>query len=361
MKIYVACGGTGGHVYPGLATAEELVKRGHDVVLVVAGKKIEASTLKGWSGRVMVFRAGGLAGRFSVKKAMAVFQLAFSVLRCWLVMRRDRPDAVLAMGSYASVGPILAAFLLGIPSVLHESNAIPGRAVRFLAPRVSKIALGFSSAERFFKKGASLHTGFPLRKFDKDTFRGSLLDKDLFTLFIMGGSQGARSLNQLVPAATELLKKNAEQFQVLHLSGKNDEDTVRDAYKNAGVNALVFGFLENIGKAYFSADLSISRAGAASCAEQAMFQLPSILIPLPHAIDGHQAANAAEMELQGGAIKLDQTGLTPERLADKIGELMHNKRILAEMKNALRQKAIIDGTEKLADLVESVAAKQEEI
>lgn len=355
MKIAVACGGTGGHIFPGIATAEVLRKRGHDVELWLAGRDVEDISVSGWEGKVVSVKSAGFRMALTFSNLKALISLVKAYFKCKSMMKTDhRPDVLLAMGSYASVGPVMAASSLGIPVVIHESNAVPGRAVTFLAGRAKCVALGFRSASKYFRNVRTEYTGFPLRGKLGNGFESGLLRKGLFTVLVMGGSQGAHMLNEISLKAFKLLRSRGVDFQVVHLSGPRDEAMVKGFYSKEKIEGVCFGFLKEMANAYLAADIVISRAGAAACAEISSFGVPALFVPLPSAKRDHQKANAGEICQSGGADMVDEKDLSPEYLADYIQDCIKDSKKLKSMKEALNKTAVRDGTERLADLVLSM-------
>jgi UDP-N-acetylglucosamine--N-acetylmuramyl-(pentapeptide) pyrophosphoryl-undecaprenol N-acetylglucosamine transferase len=291
---------------------------------------------------------------FASVAALARLGLAFAAsLRR---MRRNSPDALLAMGSYASVGPALAARALRVPVVVHEANAVPGRAIALLARVASSVALTFESASRYLPGRNLCVTGLPLRGDLHGRFEEGVLQPGLFTVLVMGGSQGAHRLNEIATAALCRLRRDGAAVQVVHLTGKDDEAWVRDAYVQAGVPHAVFGFLKEMGKAYNAADLAVCRAGAASCMELAVCGVPSLLVPYPWAMRDHQTANAAELKRAGAADMVAQSDLSADWLAAYVSERLGHPDARAAMRTALRRFAKPDAASRLADLVEKAAA-----
>jgi UDP-N-acetylglucosamine--N-acetylmuramyl-(pentapeptide) pyrophosphoryl-undecaprenol N-acetylglucosamine transferase len=334
--IAVACGGTGGHIFPGLATAAVLRSRGHHVTLWLAGKGIEGSAVSGWDGRVVTIPSEGFQfGAF--RSVLTALRIARAVLRCWGIMWRHRPDVVLAMGSYASIGPCLAAWLHGIPYVLHEANAVPGRAVRLLARRAQAVAICFEETRYHLKGLHAVSAGMPLREeFQRAdaTARGSA---GAFHLLVMGGSSGAHALNETVCEAVCALR--ASGLQVTHLTGPADEAAVAARYRAAGVSARVLAFTHEMADLYRTASLAVCRSGASTCAELGVFNLPALLVPYPHAAGDHQTANAKALEKVGAADVVRQSDLTTEWLQEYLAEQMKDPSRLEKMRlrSAARQ------------------------
>lgn len=355
MKVAIGCGGTGGHIFPGVAVGVALRARGHEVTLWLGGRRVEALSTCAWDGAVVKVKAAGFPSGISLRSIGVACRLLVSIATCWVRMRRERPDVLLAMGSYASVGPGVAARLLGVPLVLHESNAVPGRAVLLLSRCAAVTALGFSEAADHLGDRRTAVTGFPLR--------GNLaacqpldgLNADLFTILVMGGSQGAHRINEVTSEAICEGQKQGLSLQVIHLTGSADESGVRTRYETAGVPAQVYAFLDDMGAAYAAADLAIARAGAASCAELAACRVPALLVPLPTAARDHQRANAATMAAAGGVDVMDQCELSVESLLRCIDDYRRSPDNLAQKRQALAGMAIGGSGRMLCELIEEVA------
>lgn len=356
MKIAVACGGTGGHIFPGLATARVLQARGHAVTLWLAGRDVEACSVDGWQGETVSIRASGFPSGLSPVQGMrSAWRLLAAGGEAWREMRRRRPDVLLCMGSYASVAPCLAARLLGIPVVLHEANAVPGRAIAFLARFATRIAVGFDAALPYFAPGKAVVTGFPLR----DGFSAPARERagnEPFTLLVMGGSQGARVLNTRMPdTAAALQVRTGGALRVIHLAGRQDAEAVQARYREKGVQAEVYAFSAEMPRLYACADLAVARAGAATCTELAICGLPAVLVPLPHAPRDHQMRNALAMASCGGMLVLPESEFSVEAMEQRLYTLASNPDGRRLMREALLKAVPADGARRLADLVEAVA------
>jgi UDP-N-acetylglucosamine--N-acetylmuramyl-(pentapeptide) pyrophosphoryl-undecaprenol N-acetylglucosamine transferase len=352
LAVAVACGGTGGHVFPGLATARELRARGHEVALWLAGRAVEERTLTEWDGRVV--RTGARPLRLATLPA-----LVRSFRAAWREMGACRPDVLLAMGSYASVAPVLAARARGVPVVLHEANAIPGRAVVWLSRLAAATAVSFDETAGLLPPGARpARTGLPVRRemFGQAPLEGFRGDAG-FTVLVTGGSQGAHALNTVCATTfTTLARTDAiPGLRIIHQTGAGDEDAIRTVYAEAGADALVFAFLREMGRAYAAADLAICRAGAATCAELCLSGVPALLVPLPTAARDHQRANAARLAAaQAADIRL-QHELTPAWLAGYIREMHRDLARRQRMRERLLGMAVPDAAARLADLVVATA------
>ncbi len=361
MKVAVACGGTGGHVFPGLATARELLSHGHEVTLWLTGRDTEQSARKDWDGPVVEVPARGFPAGFSAEAFRRAWILARAVARSRAEMRKDRPDVLLAMGSYASVGPCGAARLLGVPIVLHEANVIPGRAVRLFARTAAAVAAGFEETRYHLRQAKLSVVGIPLRDELTEAARGLPPRESAvhapFRLLIVGGSMGAHRLNEVATEALSRLKNSGLEFAVVHLTGRDDEPSVRAAYQAAGVEAEVIAFTKYMAPLYHAADLAICRAGASTCAELAYFGVPALFVPYPRAAMDHQTANARALEKRGTADVVDESALTPEWLEAYLAQTMRKPERLARLRDAALREGVKDGTGALAALVEQCARK----
>jgi UDP-N-acetylglucosamine--N-acetylmuramyl-(pentapeptide) pyrophosphoryl-undecaprenol N-acetylglucosamine transferase len=332
--------------------AETLRDAGHEVTVWLCGKGVEAESACGWDGRTTVVRASGFQGGPSLSWAPAGMELLAAVAASRRRMATDRPAALLAMGSYASVGPALAARTLGIPLVLHESNAVPGRAVSFLSRFATAVAVWFEEAGRALpRRTRVVRTGMPLKSGLDARFDHGFLEEGTFTVLVIGGSQGARRLNEVCPDAIGRLRAGGTPVQAVHLAGRTDGAAVLSAYRASGVPHRVFPFLAEVGKAYNAAGLAVARAGAATCAELCARGVPSLLVPLPGARRDHQTANARALERAGAAEVMPQDDLSPDALAARNRELAGDPGRLRVMREAALRLAVPDAAEKVAGLV----------
>jgi UDP-N-acetylglucosamine--N-acetylmuramyl-(pentapeptide) pyrophosphoryl-undecaprenol N-acetylglucosamine transferase len=352
--VAVACGGTGGHLFPGLAVAAVLQDAGCEVALMVSPKEVDQEAVKSAVGmRIVVLPAVALLKG----NAPSFFR---GCLKSYQVCRREfkkgSPAAVLAMGGFTSAPPILAGKRLGAKVFLHESNSIPGRANRWLSPFVDEAFVGFpEAAARLHTQSVSL-TGTPVRAQFQDlnpsACRISLgLAPDQPVLVVMGGSQGAAGINKLVENALPIFAEKAPELQFLHLSGPQDKERLRSAYATHQRRAVVFPFLTEMELALGAASVSLSRAGASSLAEIAALQLPSILVPYPFAADNHQYYNARAFLKTGAAWQMDQASGTPETLVRFTLEAIGDQARRKSVQEALRRWQFADAAERIAELI----------
>jgi len=318
--VAIACGGTGGHLFPGLAVGDELVQRGCDVILLISPKEVDQHAVRAARGmQVVTLPAVGL-----VRGNVAGFLKGFrdSYREAKRIFAARPPQAVLAMGGFTSAPPVLAAGKSRAATFLHESNTIPGRANRFLSWSVSQAFVGFPSCAQRLRTKDVLMTGTPVRaQFTREDTQGARaalgLQPERDTLLIVGGSQGASGINHLVMRCLSDLRRELPEAQFLHLTGTKDYDKVLGAYREAKAPAVVRPFLTEMELALNAATVAISRSGASSLAEFAAVRLPAILIPFPAATDNHQFHNARAFVETGAARLLGEQRSTPENLLDR--------------------------------------------
>jgi UDP-N-acetylglucosamine--N-acetylmuramyl-(pentapeptide) pyrophosphoryl-undecaprenol N-acetylglucosamine transferase len=340
LFVVIACGGTGGHLFPGLTVAEQLQKHGCHVALLISPKDVDQQAVKSARGmEVFTLPAVALQNR-------NYFSFARSFWQSWRAARNifqaRPPHAVLAMGGFTSAPPALAARKFGAKTFLHESNTIPGRANRLLACFVDEAFVGFAETAARFSARKVTMTGTPVRSQFQPRVaaecRAALgLEPARPTILVMGGSQGASGLNGMILSALPSLGESAKSWQWLHLTGPGDFERVKQDYVVRGLKALVKPFCTEMDLALGAATISVSRSGASSLAEIAAMRLPSLLVPYPAAADNHQFYNAQAFEATGAARLLEQRNATPEKVAALLRELIENERPRAAMQTALGQ------------------------
>lgn len=338
LFVAVACGGTGGHLFPGLAVADRLAARGASVTLLISAKEVDRLAVKNLQGmKIVTLPAVGLTRGHWVSFLRGLRQ-SYNIARKSFL--ECTPHAALAMGGFTSVAPVLAARRFKAPVFLHESNTVPGRANRWLSWVVDQAFVGFpSSIGRLHNRRVSL-TGTPVRpKFqplDTEACRTALgLDPARRVVLVMGGSQGAQGINELIIRSLPLLAKLGARWQWFHLSGAAGGESIKQAYAAQGLAAMVHPFFDEMQFAMGAADAAVSRAGASSLAELAAMRLPAVLIPFPAATDNHQFHNARAFEETGAARILEQRQARPEDFANILGELMGDPIVRQKMRASL--------------------------
>jgi UDP-N-acetylglucosamine--N-acetylmuramyl-(pentapeptide) pyrophosphoryl-undecaprenol N-acetylglucosamine transferase len=362
MRVAIACGGTGGHLFPGLAVAQTLKDRGHEVLLLVSEKPIDAQALKAHPDfRAEKLPSVGLPGLLSPAVIRFLTRTWESIGQCKQIYRKFRPDAVLGMGGFTSTAPLIAGRLAKIPTFIHESNSIPGKANKWAARFVTHVLVGFEACERFFPGKKCTVVGTPVRRDlgekipREEALKLFQLDPSRRTVLVMGGSQGAGGINQLLFKAAPLLRDS--NIQLIHLTGEREDRLAAANYLREQVPAYVAPFHHRMQEVYSAADLVISRAGAASLSELACFGLPALLVPYPYAAENHQEVNADIFVEAGAAEKFLESNTNPEALARRITDLLADPSALERMVAAARKLAPEDSAAKVADIIEqSVAA-----
>ncbi len=343
-RVLIMAGGTGGHVFPALAVAEELRARGVEVVWLGTRRGLEAQVVPPTGIPLEWVSIGGLRGKSALTWLWAPFRLLRATGQALAVILRRRPMAVLGMGGFVTGPGGFVTWLLRLPLVIHEQNAVAGFTNRLLAPLASRVLEAFPAT---FSNKAT-HTGNPVRA----NIAQLPLPEQRFTarsgalrLLVLGGSLGARALNETLPPA---LAGMAMRPEVWHQSGTKLIDEARAAYQSAGVSARVEPFIADMAEAYGWADLVVCRAGALTIAELAAAGVGAILVPYPHAVDDHQTRNAAHLAEAGAAQVIQQRELNAERLREMISGLDDRARLLA-MAQAARAHAMPDATRVVAD------------
>jgi UDP-N-acetylglucosamine--N-acetylmuramyl-(pentapeptide) pyrophosphoryl-undecaprenol N-acetylglucosamine transferase len=357
LKIAIACGGTGGHIFPGLATGRALIERGHEVTLWMAGKDVEHDAVKDWPGEIVTIPSEGFQFGVSLRSLRTMFRLYRAYQHALPVMREQAPNVVLAMGSYASFGPVKAAAKLGIPYVLHEANLVPGRAVSYLARKADTVAISFEKTSYYLKHHHLTVTGMPLRKELQQAAeqpRAARTADDPLRILVVGGSRGAQVLNETIPQAIAAAAEKGLKLEVEHVAGLQDKEAVEAVYSKLGANARVHQFVQDMERKYLTADLAICRSGAATCAELAVFGVPALLVPYPYAVRNHQLSNARALQDSGAADVVAQEDLTATWLRDYLINVSQRPERLEHMATAMKKRAQTHAAERLADLLEQV-------
>lgn len=359
--IWIACGGTGGHLFPGLAIAQELRRRGHTVRIFLSNKPVDEQVMKSYSQfesvKLPTIGWPGLRLR-SFTFAWKFFQ---AYRQCLKDMSAKSPQAVIGMGGFLSAAPLLAAAKKNIPAYLHESNAIPGRVTRWLAPKMTQVFLGFKECERYLPDSANRFTGTPVRESlhkmkSLDAAKTLGLDEDKKTLVIIGGSQGAHGLNMRILEVAEHLKDEWQHWQILHLTGANDAGQATQTYKQLGIRAKVLAFCDQMEAVYSLADLIVARSGAASLTEIAMYGLPSLLVPYPSAADDHQSRNAEVFVAHGASKLLNEREATAHDFERELRALMNDEVVRNQMSENTKNIFIADAAGRIAKEVEYAIA-----
>lgn len=357
--VLVAAGGTGGHLFPASALAGILTERGYTVDLVT-DERADQYGISFPARRIHQVPADTIRGRSPLSLARTFWKLGRGFLKCIGIIRRERPLVVVGFGGYPTLPPIFAAWARRVPAILHEQNSVMGRANRLLARRVDKIATSFPKVAKVRPEdqGKLVHVGVPVREpviaaretpYDPPGVDGA------FRLLVFGGSQGAKVFSDTVPGAIVRLDETVRgRLRIVQQCRAEDLDRVRFAYDAIDVEAELAPFFRDLPARIADAHLVIARSGASTVAELSCIGAPSLLVPLPHALDNDQLMNASALAARGGAVVMDQRGFTAHTLADKLAALMDDPAALAEMAGKAHAFGKPDAAQALADLVETL-------
>ncbi len=358
MKLIFAGGGTGGHLLVGLGVAEEVKTQFPDskILFFVTGKDLEIRC---------VSKSGFDAISLNVnpwKKSITHvprFVLGHSkgILCSLKTIKRFDPDMVIGLGGYSSVPPLVAALLLGVPYVILEQNVVPGKANRLMARWAKGVYSHWTQSLKWFSKANVFEvTGTPVRKGILNVDRGEAaktlkLSPLKKTLLVMGGSQGAKSINEVIIQCLPELEKFSQTLQIIHCTGESDYERVKVFYNKRKINAVVCGFLDNMGAAYSLADLVVCRAGATTIAEVTAIGIPAVFVPYPYASENHQYWNAKAIAEKGGGVIVEEAELTPQRLLKVTSEVLQNDGKRLKMKNISKSLGKPDATTVVVNLI----------
>ncbi|GAB4558405.1 MAG: undecaprenyldiphospho-muramoylpentapeptide beta-N-acetylglucosaminyltransferase [Haliangiales bacterium] len=369
MRLLIAGGGTGGHLFPGVAVAEELRARdpAAEVLFVGTERGIEARVLPELGWPLALIAVSGLKTVGALGAARGLSRVPGALWQSRALVRSFDPDVVIGVGGYASGPVVLAARLMGRPTAILEQNSIPGLTNKILGRVVERVFLAFEDSQRFFPAKKIVLSGNPIRRQllaelrqpGGDSLAGEHTDAGASPsaaaasapprLFVFGGSQGARALNQMVPEACAALVERGVSFSVVHQTGAADLEDTRERYRAHEVEADCRAFIHDMAAEYRAADLIVSRAGATTVAELGVVGLPALLIPYPFAADNHQELNARELVDAGAARLRRQAELTPALLADDLAELLGDAALRADMAAAMRRFGRPDAAARVID------------
>ncbi len=367
MNMIVAGGGTGGHLFPGLAVAEEFQKHENvdRIVFVGTYHGIEARVIPREGFTLEFIRAEGLVGKSVYKKIRAAFFLLLALVDSYKIIRKYDPDIIIGSGGYASFATVFAGFILMIPTLILEQNSMPGLANRILGRFANIICVTYQESMRYFPKSRTCLTGNPVRE---RVMRGSKvsavklfkLESGKFTVLVFGGSHGASSINRAMVDALQYLLDIRTDIQFLHQTGEKDYDYVRNAYRSFSFSGMISPFIFQMAEAYAVSDIVVSRAGATTLAELTSVGKPAILVPYPYAAGNHQELNARKLEQMRAAYMILDRNLNGRKIADMIKELYSSEKLRNEMQqncNALGQP---HAAKKVFDMAISILSRRRE-
>jgi UDP-N-acetylglucosamine--N-acetylmuramyl-(pentapeptide) pyrophosphoryl-undecaprenol N-acetylglucosamine transferase len=356
MRIIITGGGTGGHLFPGIALATALQQREKECQIMFIGtrRQLDRETLAGFDFLCESVSCMGLKGKGLLHRLKSLASLPAAVLQAGRIVQQFKPDLVFGVGGYVTGPVLLAARLQGIPTCIHEQNSVPGLANRMISRFVSRVFISIPAVSFPIRQEKIVFSGNPVRReilaAAEDRVRQPLAERKKKTLLVMGGSLGAHRINLLMLDAMAILGQECQQaVTLIHQTGSADADRVRGGYAAAGIKAEVAPFFKDMAALYRRADLVVARAGATSLAELAVMGLPALLIPYPYATDDHQAKNGQYYAAGGGACMYRETELDAALLAGKIAELLTDSEKLNNMAEAMEKMAKPDATDRILD------------
>lgn len=359
LRLLLTGGGTGGHLFPAVATAEQVqtILPESSVLFVGTRRRLDRDSLARSGFSVKTIHSYGFKGKNLWELAKAMLVLPLSLLESCYHILKFNPHVVMGVGGYVTGPVITAAWLLRRPTLIHEQNSVPGLANRKLGRLVNRICLSLPQSEKYFSAGKTVLTGNPVRRTIIEAGRNKRSGEGRRTLLILGGSQGAQAINEMI---VEALRGGIETFsslRVIHQTGRDDEEMVREAYEEMGIEHQVSAFFTDMAELYRQADLIVSRAGATTLAEIAVVGTPAVLIPYPYAADNHQEKNGAWYVESGAALMFVQRDLTPQRLAEEILRIINDQARLDAMSEAMKKLGIVNAAERIVDICQELARK----
>jgi UDP-N-acetylglucosamine--N-acetylmuramyl-(pentapeptide) pyrophosphoryl-undecaprenol N-acetylglucosamine transferase len=360
MRILVAGGGTGGHVFPGIALAEEVVTRHprNDAIFVGTPRGLEAQVVPAAGFPIELIDVKGLKGKGPLGALRNLFLLPRAAWRSVAILRRWRPDVVVGVGGYASGPVVLMAWLMGIPTAVQEQNAVAGVTNRLLGRIVKAAFTAFPEAAASFPRGKVQQLGNPIRRQLLENFMHPSAEHALTRLLVFGGSQGAHALNMRVVEALPHLADLRERLAIIHQTGARDREQVERGYRAVGFQPDVRDFITDMSRAYAEADLVVCRAGATTLAELTVCRKPSLLVPFPAAADNHQVKNALSLVAAGAAVMIEERDLTGEMLAHEIRAILANPERREAMSRAAGRLGSPAAAREIADVFSQLAARR---
>jgi len=356
VRLIIAGGGTGGHIFPGIAVGKELLKRypESEILFVTGNRKIENDILQDAGIRRASIIVEGIKGRGLLNTVKAMVKLPYGFYQSILIVKRFSPDLILGVGGYAA-GPVcLAGWIMGIKTAIHEQNSHPGLTNRLLSRIAYRVFISFQDSKVHFPGENVSFTGNPVRDEFTEEKEGQAEGHEKFTILVTGGSQGASAINSAVIGAVRILKSRGREPWVIHQTGRADFERIERTYRENGIDGDVRPFIQDMPDAYCQADIFIGRAGAGTIFELATLGKPSILIPYPSAADDHQTANARMLAHIGGAEIVRQDDLGPRMLADLLMKFMDDRPGLKKMGEQARKAARPDAAKEIANQIEEM-------
>jgi len=350
-KIIITGGVTGGHLFPAIAIAEELIKREPktEILFVSIGNDLEKKILSEKGFKLKSIKTPKLKGTTIFNKIKALIKLPAGVFKALIIVKKFSPNLIIGVGSYSSAPILIAGRLFGIKSAICEQNIIPGITNRYLSKIANRIYIAFKDSEKYFNNKKTLHTGNPLRKeIIKAEKTGKISDNKNFTVLVIGGSQGAAAINKAVTDSLNHIE-NKQKITFIHQSGSNDLEKVKKEYLNSKITNTVYAFIDDMASVYQKADIIIARAGATTISEITALGKAAIYIPFPYAADGHQELNAKILEKAGACEIIYEENLDGKKIAEKLKYYGVNTNKLKEMGKKAKKFGKINAAEIITD------------
>jgi len=367
VKMLIAGGGTGGHLFPALALAKELrnISPAARITFVGTARGLEARVIPKEGYDIRFIRSEGLVGKGIFKTMRACFRIPASLKDSYHILKDIKPDLVLGVGGYSSGPVVLCAKMMGVPTIIHEQNTIPGLANKILGTFVDTVAVTYHESIKNFPANKTYLTGNPIRA---DILKGSRdrgyenfsLDRNRFTIFVFGGSSGSSSINKAVAEALVYLEPLKDHIQFLHQTGERECDSVKEVYRSRQFSGTVIPFAYEMADAYAVADLIISRSGATTLAELTACGKAAILVPYPHAAANHQEINARKLWDIGAAKMILEKDLNGKTLSDLIKHLLEEPDAIGEMERISKSLGSSDAAKKVVELMMGLLKKKTE-
>ncbi len=363
LRLLISGGGTGGHLFPAVATAEYLLQSepGSRVLFIGTTRKLDRDTLERYGFTVKTIHSYGFKGKNLTELVKALLVLPVSLLESCVHILSFKPDVVMGVGGYVTGPVIAAAWLLRRPAIIHEQNSVPGLANRKLGKLVGRVCLSLPQSEAYFPSAKAVLTGNPVRNSIIELGGQEPRNHGRRTLAVLGGSQGAHAVNQLVVDAVRQHVERFSQMTIIHQTGPDDEAMVKQAYEELGMDHRVASFFNDMADIYRLADLLVSRAGATTLAEIAVVGKPAILIPYPYAADGHQSKNSTWYTDSGAAVMFEQHDIDGRRLGEEILAIASDEQRYRRMARAMKSLGITDAAGRIVAICRELSEQKHHV
>ncbi len=356
MRLIIAGGGSGGHFFPAQAIMDEIIRKRKDIEYMYVGSDsgIESRKWRLPADRRRLLTVKGFKNKTVIEKLSSSFLLLDAIAESRNIMKDFMPDAVLGVGGYVSFPIVMTAIMMRIPAAIHEQNSVPGLANKLLSRFVNKVFISFETSKKYFPSGKTQMTGMPIRY---DMQKPKVYTPAAKTILILGGSQGAHQINEMMVKGLAGLEDIKDRVRFIHQTGAADRSYVKGAYDGYGFKANVFDFIDDMASVFEKADLAVSRAGASTLFELAAYGIPSILIPYPAAASDHQTLNAEEIFSYGGAVVIPAATTVPDLLVKDIHELINDEGRIKKMSEAMMKWAKPDAASDIVDEMITLSGK----